>query len=63
MLDLDLFETEYCCGSEATLPAGIRISNARFTGNPIAECDLCGDFRCAYWECPCELVHDCQEEN
>lgn len=54
---------DYCCGAEATLPESIRISHARFTGNPIAECDRCEDFCVACWECACELEHDCQEVN
>lgn len=50
---------DYCCGNEATLPIGITLTSARFTGNPIAECEFC-EYRCAYWECPCELEHNCE---
>jgi hypothetical protein len=57
---LDEMET-YCCGQEATLPNGIVLTSARFTGNPIAQCEFCA-YRCAYWECHCELEHECKED-
>jgi hypothetical protein len=47
-------DAPYCCGDDATLPDGITISR----GSAIASCGFCG-YRCAYWECACELVHEC----
>lgn len=52
-------DAPYCCGDDATLPEGVEIIRARFTGGSVAVCYRCDDFRCAYWECPCELVHEC----
>lgn len=38
----------------------IEFGNAWFTGAFIAKCKKC-NFVCAYWECGCELEHDCNE--
>jgi len=40
------------------LPDGVRVYLGRFTGSPVAVCDHC-DYMRGYWECACELVHDC----
>ena len=55
----DIFEgyEEYeatCC--EGLVPVGVSIA----FGTGMASCS-CG-FRCAYWECACELEHDCSKE-
>lgn len=44
-----------CC--DALLPHGVNISR----GTAFATCDFCS-FKCAYWECACELVHDCEDD-
>lgn len=64
MLSID-FENDapFCCGDDATLPDGVEIVRARFTGQSIAVCYRCDEFRCAYWECPCELVHECTTDD
>lgn len=49
--------TETC---EAELRAGITISNAWITGQPVAECAGC-KFTAVYWECACDLEHECEE--
>ena len=49
------YEAPYCCGEDITLPNGVNISR----GTAFATCDFCS-FKCAYWECPCELVHECE---
>jgi hypothetical protein len=48
-------EEETCCG--ASLPDGVSVS----FGFAVATCSRCS-YRCAYWECACELRHDCAEE-
>lgn len=58
--EVDEYEAPYCCGDEATLPNGVEITRSRFTGQAVAVCYLCEDFRSVYWECPCELVHECE---
>lgn len=49
----------HTCDTE--LPKSVYFSNTRITGASIAECSACG-FKSAYWECACDLVHECQEE-
>ena len=56
-------DAPYCCGDDATLPDGVEITRTHFTGQPLAVCYRCDDFRCAYWECPCELVHECTTDD
>lgn len=34
----------------------------RMAGNPVAQCLKC-DYKAAYWECACDLIHDCEEDN
>lgn len=52
----DCEDDEHFC--EAELPDGISIAR----GTAFASCYKCG-YRCAYWECACDLVHDCEDEN
>lgn len=40
-------------------PDSVTISRAHFTGAAVATCSACS-FTCAYWECACELVHECE---
>jgi len=40
------------------LPDGMLIYRSRLAGNPTALCMRC-DYSCGYWECACDLVHDC----
>lgn len=47
-------EEDFCC--DAVLPPKVNVSR----GFAVASCDGCS-FRCAYWECACELDHDCRE--
>jgi|688.fasta_scaffold1860513_2 DNA-directed RNA polymerase subunit RPC12/RpoP len=49
---------EYCdCGEP--IPDGVEFYNTRITGEPRARCSHC-DWVSAYWDCPCDLVHECQ---
>jgi hypothetical protein len=52
----DCFFEETCC--EASVPSKVNIA----FGTAMASCERCS-YRCAYWECPCELRHDCREYN
>lgn len=47
--------------SEA-LPDGVSVGFSQFSGTYRAVCERCS-FVSAYWECPCELRHDCAEED
>ena len=50
---------EWCLEHEGcTVPAGVMVTSARWTGAPLAVCAWC-DGRCGYWDCACDLVHDC----
>ena len=49
---------EACCDNPQ-LPEGISTGYGLF-GDFIAKCENC-DYVCAYWECPCELVHECNQ--
>lgn len=40
------------------VPAGVSVGRSRLAGTLLAECAVCG-WRCAYWECACDLAHDC----
>lgn len=48
----------YCC-ENPVMPKGVTADYGVF-GTYRAVCDFC-DYVCAYWECACELVHDCKE--
>jgi len=52
MIELDDICTE-------PLPEGMRTYRTRLAGNLMAECERC-DRVFAYWECACELAHDCE---
>ena len=39
-------------------PDSISTGHAHFSGAYVATCNLC-DYVCAYWDCACELEHDC----
>lgn len=45
---------------EEELRAGMTIDRTRITGQPVAECAGC-KFVSAYWECACDLEHNCEE--
>jgi hypothetical protein len=46
----------YCCN--AVIPAKMNVS----FGFAMATCDGCS-IRVGYWDCACELDHDCREYN
>ena len=51
---------DWCAHSkECRLPRHINISQSRITGNLAAECQRCY-FRASYWDCACDLGHDCE---
>ena len=52
-------ELETCC--DAGLPSGVVVGFSRFGGSYVASCENCG-FVCAYWDCACELAHDCVKD-
>ena len=56
----DLELAVFCC--EADLPNGVSVGKAWLTGQFVATCAHSG-FVCAYWDCPCELSHDCEGAN
>jgi len=43
------------------LPDGMRTYRTRLAGNLVAACERC-DYVCAYWECACDLAHDCESD-
>lgn len=50
---------EWCAGhDDCAVPVGVSISQAWFSGTPVARCLLCG-WTCAYWGCACDLDHEC----
>jgi len=62
-LGKDEYECEDCyevCTEPA--PESIEFYNTRITGTGVASCKNCS-FTCVYWECACELSHDCESEN
>jgi hypothetical protein len=50
---------EWCCGDSAEMPKSVTASYKTF-GGYTATCSKC-NFVCGYWECACELQHDCGE--
>lgn len=48
---------DYCCDSG--IPNGMTVYRSRFGGNVVAECETCPTIW-GYWECACELAHECQ---
>lgn len=52
---------DYCYHAEqCPTPKGIEFYQSRMTGEPRARCNKC-EFVSAYWECGCDLLHDCKE--
>lgn len=41
------------------LPANMHVYSARFGGHAVASCLDC-QYLTVYWECACELEHDCK---
>jgi hypothetical protein len=39
-------------------PDSVSTGYTHFSGAYVATCNLC-DYVCAYWDCPCELEHEC----
>lgn len=39
-------------------PVSMSFGRSHLGGNPVAECSRCA-FVSVYWECGCELAHDC----
>ena len=56
-MERDMLEHEDICAEP--MPEGISIHRTILAGNLVATCKHC-DYVCAYWECACELVHDCE---
>lgn len=52
-----LEEKEFC---DNPAPKSIEFYSSRFGGNSCARCTKC-QFVAVYWECGCELEHDCAE--
>jgi hypothetical protein len=51
---------DYCAhAAECRPPKKMRFYSARLTGEFRAECKMC-DFVSAYFECGCDLRHDCE---
>lgn len=48
------------CGT-SDLPKNISYGISRLSGSLVATCSNC-NFVCAYWDCPCELEHECAKE-
>jgi hypothetical protein len=48
----------YCC-ENAQMPEGMKAGHGLF-GGYVATCANC-NYVCGYWECACELNHDCKE--
>jgi len=56
-VDIDMVDSEYYC-CDSGIPEGMTIYNSRIGGNLVAFCATCTTIW-GYWECACELVHDC----
>ena len=53
---------EWCADHEGhQTPETVDIFPAWLSGTPVASCRECG-MRWGYWECGCELAHDCDGE-
>lgn len=50
---------EVCC-INPKLPKGINTYYAHLSGAYVASCVNC-EYVCAYWECACELAHNCKD--
>jgi hypothetical protein len=52
---------EWCADHDGhTAPASIATGHTLIGGEYVARCTLCA-YVCAYWDCPCELAHECGE--
>lgn len=51
-----MYEEEDCT---EPLPKKIKTGFSHFGGSYIASCTKC-EFKSAYWECACDLIHDCK---
>lgn len=51
---------EFGSGCEMPLPSGVTVGFSHFAGTFRAVCDRCS-FMSVYWECACDLRHDCSE--
>ena len=47
-----------CIDHGHEMPIGVVFYETRFSGGFCARCEACGHVW-VYWECACELVHDC----
>lgn len=56
---LDAIEEEQAHAT-CKAPKSISTGHSRITGDYTASCNRCA-YRCAYWECACELAHDCKD--
>lgn len=56
-LEATQYEEDEC---QEPMPETISVREATFTGGAVAECSDCL-YRCVYWECPCDLIHDCED--
>jgi hypothetical protein len=54
----EALETEFC---NEPAPAGVEFYRATFGGHTVASCRNCS-FTSVYWECGCELSHECESE-
>jgi hypothetical protein len=58
-LENGLQACEWCAAHDRHVaPLSIATGYSQFGGEYIATCALC-DYVCAYWDCGCELAHDC----
>jgi len=51
---------EYC-GCDTELQYSVKIHTAHLGGHAVATCSEC-DFTCVYWDCACDLVHECEAD-
>ena len=59
MKGLEMITETYCC-ENPQMPKGMSAGYGLF-GGYVATCENC-KYVCGYWECACELNHDCKEE-
>lgn len=57
---LQVFVEEIVCCESQALPAGMVAYCSPVSGAYVAACNSCRYVN-AYWECVCELVHNCEE--
>lgn len=53
----DRIVEDYCCNGD--VPNGMTVYRSTITGCLVTRCDSC-DTIWAYWECACELAHECE---